>query len=484
MKERSRPVATAQREATPAADRLDAAARRRDTPADQHPSPYAAAQRRLIDATFGATRQRKPAQPGTTVQRNEASATLLTTLAKPQVFPGPEIEVQDEIVTRLEKKIAETVEPTNSFRMLSFGINGLGGIELPVRPDDDVETLIGQSSLVDLDDMAVANRHKVLTGDDAQLRAMIVRNTLKTMDRAGQLEYLRTSGLIDEHWKVVVEVHYYRQRDPDARQFHKDTRGQTLFVNLNFLNEAPIAGPEYIINPPRSDEHDQDLTGTLPQVFRDDLATTRERLGQFDTVDIAEVGPKGVVSFVDEAVHHKSPTTEHRAATSVQVRDYLKRHFPAEFDDYLAAFEKREQASFLWRYELAYYLPQSRSKNNALDSLWQRVLEHIKNEKATLNRVQIAALDPNAQRLDPDALADIGGDEHFGQANIPGIPLEVPEDDPPRFGPSRDTTVKHEGHPILKRTMSDKLLAKDAPKPMAGRRAFFRTWVRAVPKAK
>ncbi|ANH67687.1 hypothetical protein [Mitsuaria sp. 7] len=490
MKDRSRPATAAQCEAIPAADRTESAARTRDNASSHDASPHAAAQRRLITATFGPTRQYRRAQtttatpPGATVQRNEDSAELLTAMAKPQVFPGPDVEVQDQIVERLERKITLEAGSDQESSKLTFGINGLGGIVLHDKPDADVETLIKRSQLVELDDGAVSNRHLRLTGDDPELRAMIVRNTLKTMEQAGQLAYLRTSGLIDDEFKVVVEVHYYRQRDPNARQFHKDTLGQTLFVNLNFLNEEPIAGPEYIVNPPTSEEHDRDLEETMPLEFRKDLKVTRERLGRTDKVEIAEVMPKGVVAFVDEAVHHKSPTTEHRAATAAQVRSYLQQHFAVDFKAYLDAFEKRKASFSFWRKEIGYYLEDSRSQNTDTDNLWQKILSSTDDPHAKLDRVKLVALDPGSRLLNPDELADIGGEDHFGQASIPGLRRQLPEQDYLTSDPSRNVTTKHEGMPLLKRTMSDKLLAKQSPQPMAGRRAFFRTWVRAVRKQK
>jgi hypothetical protein len=40
--------------------------------------------------------------------------------------------------------------------------------------------------------------------------------------------------------------------------FHKDTEGQTLFVNLNYhVPGWKLRGPEYVLNPPTSEAHDK-----------------------------------------------------------------------------------------------------------------------------------------------------------------------------------------------------------------------------------
>src|SRR5437763_6814445 len=66
------------------------------------------------------------------------------------------------------------------------------------------------------------------------LTRLVVENTLKTMIDSGEVEYLRKGGLPNDEWKILIEVHYYRQRGVSATGFHKDTQGETLFVNLNY----------------------------------------------------------------------------------------------------------------------------------------------------------------------------------------------------------------------------------------------------------
>jgi hypothetical protein len=69
------------------------------------------------------------------------------------------------------------------------------------------------------------------------VKAQVVANTLKTMIKAKQIAYLRKSGMVAGEWMVLIEIHYYRSRQQDRSQFHKDTQCLTLFVNLNYCTE-------------------------------------------------------------------------------------------------------------------------------------------------------------------------------------------------------------------------------------------------------
>src|SRR5262249_37218328 len=155
-----------------------------------------------------------------------------------------------------------------------------------------------------------------------------------------KLEYLRKSGLVNNEWKVIVEVHYYRDRNPEQTKFHKDTEGQTLFVNLNFLNEAEISGPELILNPATSPEYQEWVeSGRLPKAFLDDLKLAKERIGESDTIVQTVVPKKGVVAFVDEAAHHKTPTMGHRTVNPKQIDNVLKSKFPEQYADAKQAYK-------------------------------------------------------------------------------------------------------------------------------------------------
>jgi Domain of unknown function (DUF4157) len=401
-----------------------------------------------------------------TVQRNGDSAKLLTELAKPKVFEGPKVKVQDKIVVGLEEQFEQLKEKEGEQKLSLYGVSTLGGIELPSSKVGSLEELIKESELADIG-KASLGRSSYDFVKKAGVEKLIVENTLHTMESAGQLEYLRKSGLIDENWKVIVEVHYYRDRDKSSTRLHKDTLGQTLFVNLNFANEEEIAGPEYVMNPLRSQEHDERLKQSLPEVFRNDLKQALEQIADPEKIKMTVVPKKGVVSFVDEALHHKTPTIGHRKVSSEKIREHLKTNHKEDYEVYIDAYEKWKKQWYVFTpYTFESYL---RETKKALSGVWLNVLKKTENEKVEYGRNEMLEMDPKSEILNMDELAELGGYQDFGKASIPKLKEPVP--------------VQKEGKK-LKRQMSDRLLLGTAPKPVPGRRTFFRTWVRAVPKEK
>ena len=67
-----------------------------------------------------------------------------------------------------------------------------------------------------------------------------------------------------------------------------------------------VRGPEYVVNPPPSVEHDSVIygRGTPPREFTDDLTTIRGALPEPTEMKSAgTVKPYGYAAFVDEAIH-------------------------------------------------------------------------------------------------------------------------------------------------------------------------------------
>lgn len=151
----------------------------------------------------------------TPVQREVTSADILEELAVPKVRPGPSVEVQKAIVDKLE----------DDELLPDYDIVNLGAIELTDLPAEDKD-LIEQAVLINLD----ANRSAGVNGYEAVVHAEadrdVIENTLRTMIDAGQVRYLRAAGIPNAQWKVLVEVHYYRNRAQEQLAFHKDTLGQ------------------------------------------------------------------------------------------------------------------------------------------------------------------------------------------------------------------------------------------------------------------
>lgn len=297
-------------------------------------------------------RSRLDAVLGTVVRRSPESATALKALAQPKSLAGPQVDVQTELVERIEAAIpgrsaphhdglarieeelaaalvgksddeanqlynAATAakskhkvdHPNLDQDLLYLGSIVLRGIPADVKDDAD---LLGSDLTVTDSALGPDEQGGVLLQNDPEISRRIVTNTISTMIAAGQVDYLRKAGFVGKDWVVLVEIHYMRKRSTKAPAMHKDTLGQTMFVNLNYTNSQPMTGPEFVVNPPKSDAaHEKKLQRTLPPEFNADLADVASG-EQSRTIGFTTVQPHGVVSFVDEAIHHATPLIAHR----------------------------------------------------------------------------------------------------------------------------------------------------------------------------
>jgi hypothetical protein len=300
---------------------------------------------RATAALLGAARTTKPSGAPVRIQRNGKSATLLTELAVPQIKPGPAVPVQKKLVDKLD------VEHADEFK---GGLLNLGGILIDTIPEKD-EDLIEQAELVGFPTTgsfaSAGGKSQGGKIKEAGFDRLVVENTLRTMIDARQIEYLRLAGLPNDQWKILIEVHYFRERDMSATGFHKDTLGETLFVNLNYAMNKKVIGPEFVINPPPSAEHDEQTAESLPEEFRKDLAVTRAKLGEPTEIGTGLVDPYGYVAFVDEAIHHATPHHWQRYVTGGELTSYLEATYPAQFKEARAAYAKyaaRGMTGWLW----------------------------------------------------------------------------------------------------------------------------------------
>jgi len=149
---------------------------------------------------------------------------------------------------------------------------------LPVS--NNIAELIRNAKFVKLAKAMVNFNGQNIVSNDEDLQKLIVKNMMSTLLQAGQLKYLARSGLTGGEWRVFVEIHYYRSRSKDVSSFHKDTFGRTLFVNLNYAIDHEIAGPEYVVNPLLSPEHEAQIASSLPSRFVSDLKEARSQLKQ------------------------------------------------------------------------------------------------------------------------------------------------------------------------------------------------------------
>jgi hypothetical protein len=330
-------------------------------------------------------------------------------------------------------------ERKDRFGRWNEAVNVLGAIELTSLPDDDTE-LLKTAKFTKLDPNSLGRGSVFDLVEAAGVKEQVVKNTLNTMIKAGQIDYLRKSGLISGDWMVLIEVHYYRRRDQDVSQFHRDTLGQTLFVNLNYHTGHEIAGPEYVLHPPTVAEHEQQIKATLPPEFLADLAEIRKDAPEPTEIMAPIIPAYGAVAFVDEAIHHMTPLRGHRKVKGSDFAKYLK-------DTYLV---------------------QGLRKQPPLET-WNQWLNMSLRSDAMYTRRDFARA--GMRRSEIDALLTLHGGSGFQTVSIPGMANKPP--------------IERRSKAPLKRQMSERALKKKGtpgslPPPVTGERRFFRTWVRAV----
>jgi hypothetical protein len=316
---------------------------------------------------------------------------------------------------------------------------------------------------------APENAFSLVKGD---LATGLIRHALLTMSHAHQLEYLRLSGIVGKQWKIVVEIHYYRERDKQTHSFHKDTWGETLFVNLNYDADGPIPGPEYILNPPLVEEHEQQIAASLPSKFLEDLRWVRGQLPAPTQINMCTIPANGYIAFVDEALHHMTPTPGGRTVNGRVIESFLKKHHGDEtvadaraaFDEFRRQPPPKDLAEKFWSFVSA---PKTfgdfvKVVPKADADKWLNLVQVIESPKKKYDRANL--LDVGMSHEEIDTLFDeapllVG----YTQVNIPlaaSAPLSKPS---------------------LKREASDAALKGRVQPAVPGNRRFFRTWVRAVP---
>ncbi len=256
----------------------------------------------------------------------------------------------------------------------------------------------------------------------------IIVNTLYTLETARQLDYLRKSDLIDNQWKVVIEIHYYRERDTSMTAFHKDTRGQTLFVNLNFVagdpdQEEKLLGPEYVLNPPTSNEYEKwvQSSGNLPAAFVADLKSAKSSLDRPAMIEATRVPAKGFVAFVDEMIHHKTPTRGHRSVDEIWINSILRAsNHRADFASAERAFKQYKAQQSSETKPLQSYLPDEWNVDKR--EARQKIMLTIGESKLAFDRDQLAVLFPESAFPDRDELIERmiekGGFSDFGKVSL------------------------------------------------------------------
>lgn len=415
-----------------------------------------------------------------TVQRKGGE--LLKALAQPQIFPGPEVTIQNEIADELE------IIARREFSGLT--VFCVGGIKLPRDlpvGGDAKETLIRNVELTEVPRFGVASRYRDIK-DLGDLKRKIVRNTITTMFVAGQIEYLRQSGLTRE-CDVWVEIHYYRDRDMNQSGFHKDTlHGDTLFVNLNFVSDTDqdFLGPEYIVNPPVVPAHEEKTSAALPATFRRHLGKARARLPGPTEIGASTIPANGVVTFVDELIHHATPVYGHRKITGKGLEAFLKQKYPTEYG---WAWYARDSGYTWWAAAgigswlgswVSTPVAQNRTRYQQWYArsypTWSRWLDMARRAGASYDRNDLARMGLPAIDIEElldryDPRSDDGTNPREA-ARYPFERVAIPR--------SGTTPIRGATTPRLTRRMSVNASSGLLPARLNGKRRFFRTWVRAV----
>jgi hypothetical protein len=408
---------------------------------------------------------------GGIVQRNGESAKLLKELATPQIKPGPQIEVQKELVEKLDE-----LDPQQSF------ILNLGGILFNETLNKD-KKVYGQAKFVVLPQTGAFISNGVPMSEKLinkpKLVALLLTNTLATMIDAKQVEYLRLAGLPNDEWKILVEIQYYRERPVSQTGFHKDTKGETLFVNLNYHMDGRVLGPEFVVNPEKSEAHDKLIKTTLPQQFLNDLNFTRENLAKPTEYGTSIVNSYDYVAFVDEAIHHATPYYYNRYVTGANLEAFLTDQFLAEMNEAKNAYTDFRGQKRVFKKPFERYVNKKVIPKHEIPK-WNTLAELVSDSKnkITRNDLNKAMTSEEFDRV----LEWVGG-------------LDGERDNRTQGAPSgfHNVVIEHDGPlaikssgPPLKRKLSDPDFRKTLPQAPSknDNRSFFRTWVRVIPAEK
>jgi len=384
---------------------------------------------------------------------------LLTRLAQPKTFQVPDKEIQKDIVARIESKSAQMPRNKQNGEIAENFL--LGGIVLPVS--SNIVQLIRDAKFVRLTKSMVNFNGQNITSNDEYLKKKIVQNMMSTLLHAGQLQYLARSGLTGGEWRVFVEIHYYRSRSKDVSSFHKDTVGRTLFVNLNYAIDHEIAGPEYVVNPLLSPEHEAQIASSLPPKFISDLKEARSQLKQPTEIGATKVPAYGVVSFVDELIHHMTPLYGPRTVYYQNVITFLGKKWGNDKYASAVALYKQFEAS---KDKLIFFASKTQEERVLINVMSQLESASKSSKLKYFNRKQLSDMGLPGALI--DELIDTQSDERIGfrSAYISGVKLR--------------TNIVDQGTPPLKRRMSQWALRGKIPPPVTGDRRFFRSNVQVI----
>lgn len=243
-------------------------------------------------------------------------------MARPKAYDGPDLELRAGIVNRLESTLSQLNRTDPLSRQPCLYLGSVVLDNLPESDDKLSDWMTGhETEATEFSILKQADATRLTT--EAGIGKDLAQYTLKVMQTTGQIDYLRTSGFVGDEWSIIVEMHFYRDRPRKNPVLHKDTLGQTLFVNLDYFNTDPDAGPEFIVNPPSIQSHENKIASTLPSEFREDLNEVRTNLKNPTEIETLDLRPNQVIAFVDELIHHATPLAGNRTVTIANLRTFL-----------------------------------------------------------------------------------------------------------------------------------------------------------------
>lgn len=147
--------------------------------------------------------------------------------------------------------------------------------------------------------------------DDNGVRERIQANVYATLlaSQQGQWIIANWESIGPTH-DIFVDVDYYPNRTPDfGGGLHKDSVGETLFVNLTYNNTEAGASPEYVVD----NDYEAQFEDRMPAAAGALIASARHGNRDDDgSIRGVSLPQRGRVSFIDPAVWHATPLYGHR----------------------------------------------------------------------------------------------------------------------------------------------------------------------------
>lgn len=312
------------------------------------------------------------------------------------------------------------------------------------------------------------------------LRRQVPGIVAELLRLTGQAGYLvdNADALFGKGWRIVVDLDSYQRRSAKVG-FHKDSMGRTLFTALAYLVEGDpedtFLGPEYIVNPPVIMDHLAYISGTLPEVFFEDLALEVDTQPEASVIQYATVPNAGFVGMLDEMVHHSTPFPRSRNAGYSWDRLERKDVFRTALQQHVGAEAARQFFEAAYPRQLGGNLPKPYRTRQEFDAV-----------KADFHAaaLRLAALPARFQphELRSAVATDALFEAIFEQAELVGdVPMGVAIHHSPNNDQSQGEHLRRPLPPLMRQISKDLSDNKPLPKspPL---RPFVRLWVMAIPR--